>query len=371
VAESSDVRLKRESDAELYFAHPPLAAFLFTLAGCGFIFIVSLADNPPPRWMYLFMAIFPAFGLLGTFWRLEIRLDLLTRRYHLRRGFWPWVSDRQGSLDELRGVVLSKNWRRRSSKNRSSEYIVWSVALDFHEDGKPISVFASRREEEARQRLEHLARKLGLPAIDRTGGEESVRAPDELDRSLQRRSLGSAAPSSVGPPPLGGIEVDAGPTGRVILLPPTRFGVGGIFLLLFGLAFTSFALLALGAALEIVPMKVSGSRGALAAIATVFTVFGTAIMALPFVAIRARERIEESGDALAFSTALFGRNFGEKRLRRDRIEEIALRDNTSSKGATGQEVFVRSDATVVTLGRDLDPEALRWLRETLAAMTLR
>jgi len=158
----------------------------------------------------------------------------------------------------------------------------------------------------------------------------------------------------------------------VILLPRVPFQPAGLFLVLFGAGFGGFALLVLAAALGAVSMKVSGSRLGLGVIASVFTLIGLVIAALPFLAASARQEVREAGDDLVFSTRLLGRRVGAKRIARREIEEIDVRPDALAHqlggGSVRDEVFVRSDRAIARIGRELTPEGKRWLRDALLTL---
>lgn len=370
MASPAALSLRRASDSELCFAHRPIVGVLVVLGAGALLYAMATREPAVPWWIMALATIFPLAGLHNALWRFELRIDLITGNYRLRKGLWPSPSSTEGCLDELRSIVLAKTWDRLSSEGRGSETLLWTLELDFAEPVGSICVLATRREEKARCRLAEWALKLRRPTVDRTTNREEVRQVDELERPWRRgREQAESASGVIAQPPGGaGIDLTEGPTGRIILLPRFGWHLGTVFFMFFGLAFGGFALLALSAALGIVPLKVSGSRAAVILISTLFSVIGLGMAAIPILAAGSRQRVEESGDALLFSTSFFGRPRGLKRLRRDRIEGIDIRANTLSSLAEGKEVVVRGEGRVVILGRELDAAAQRWLRDTLGAL---
>src|SRR5262249_4024530 len=103
---TSDVRLKRESTAECYFANQRAGAAAVVLVGLVIMGLMARSPQHTPRFIYALVALFPLLGMLALWWREELRLDLVSRQYTRRRGFWPSVRVTRGSLDELEAVVL-------------------------------------------------------------------------------------------------------------------------------------------------------------------------------------------------------------------------------------------------------------------------
>jgi hypothetical protein len=269
-------------------------------------------------------------------------------------------------------LVHDVYWSTNSSGG-SVEYPMWQVSLVFRGWDRSISILATRNEGEAHRQFEHFAKKLGVHAIDRSGPTERVMDAASLDRPVAAERDPAAPGVDPSSPPTGsGIDV-AGPRGeRVILLPRVPFQPAGLFLVLFGAGFGGFALLVLAAALGAVSMKVSGSRLGLGVIASVFTLIGLVIAALPFLAASARQEVREAGDDLVFSTRLLGRRVGAKRIARREIEEIDVRPDALAHqlggGSVRDEVFVRSDRAIARIGRELTPEGKRWLRDALLTL---
>jgi hypothetical protein len=369
---AATVPLRHETPSEICFAHRPWLGAVVVLLSAGALFAVRANSPQGPWWVYAILAAFALAGVSSALWRYELQLDLALRRYRLRSGTWPWTQLREGSLDEVRQLRLAREWERSTTSRSNSERLYWTVRVDFGAALAPICIFSSRREEEARRRMGELAGKLGVAAADATGaaiagGDSPSRATALSTDRVAPRADSRRTVST--PPQDGGIELDDGPSGRVVLLPAGGFHPSLLIPLLLGLFFAAFALLALGAALGWVPAEVSGSRALVGAMAIVFAAVGLGIAALAILAAAARERIEESGDALLFSVLIFGKHCGVRRLGKDEIEAIELRASTSSRRSAGSEVAVRSRNAVVVLGRQLAPAAQRWLREAMIVLS--
>jgi hypothetical protein len=284
---------------------------------------------------------------------------------------------------------------RRSSSSKgggSHSYSVWVVGLAFRGERKPVSVMEDRREVKAYQRLEALAEKLRLPAIDRTGGQERRVPWDALDRPLQeelrRESPRWGASAGAGIPPLppgSAIEVTRSPGGWIILLPAPGFSWGTVFFLLFGSAFAAFGGTALwakatGRAITESPPGITWVLGPF------FLLVGLVVLLLAVAASRGRMMIREDPSGLAFGYRVCGRPIRLRRLPKGEIEEVGLRPVAAAgrdaalrvgpvslrwprqEAQDRTELFVRSDRDVVRLGEGVRPEEQEWLRQTLLGL---
>lgn len=391
-----EIPLLSETDRELVFAHRPLGGWVFCAIGASVFYAAfsGLISDATSRWWFGGMgAFFAVVGLLGAFWRHELSLDLVTRTYRRRKGFWPHAAIRRGPLDDLEGVVLTMEMRRSSSsKGGAHHFPVWVVSLAFRGEGKPVSVMEDGREVKAYQRLETLAERLRLPAIDRTGGQQRRISWETLDRPLQeelRRETprwGARAGAGIPPlPPGSAIEVVRSPGGSIILLPAPGFSLGTVFFLLFGSAFVGFGGIFLWAKVTGRAIK-EGAPGITWVIGPLFLVIGLVVFFLAVAASRGRMMIREDPSSLAFGYRVCGRPLRPRRVPKGEIEEIRLRpvaaagrDATLRVGpvsvrwprqeAQGRtELFVRSDREVVRLGEALRPEEQEWLRQTLLGL---
>jgi hypothetical protein len=240
------VELTRESSRELYFGSRSLNAFLFAVV-CGaaswasFRFLDDIA-----RWLFGgLLGLHAAVGLLLITVRDDLRLDLVSRRYVRRNGFWLAARVMEGSVDEIDAVLLDREEHARSDSSRHD--LVWVVRLPLPPQNIQVSVFASRGEADAYARAEALAKKLNIPLRDRTDQTERVIAPAHLDEPLVDRLARStpgtvpAGGGPVGPPPAGSrIAYDPVPSRRRIVLPASGVGWLSAFFVLFGLPFIAF-----------------------------------------------------------------------------------------------------------------------------------
>lgn len=118
------------------------------------------------RWVPLVVGA--AFVLTGTVFALSrhvLEINWSDRSWREQHQFLFWTTRaKQGTFDDFRGVVLSRF--RRPLLTVPSCF--WLVSLDFQDSPAFYDLFWSYNEQKARDRFQHLARKLGLPSIDRT-----------------------------------------------------------------------------------------------------------------------------------------------------------------------------------------------------------
>ena len=400
----SEVKLKRESDREILFAHYPLGGVVFALIGAGFGYLPTyLGADSSTRWVFGIMGgLFFIIGILGAFWRYELRLDLISRTYTRRRGMWPAPTTLKGSLDDLTAVVLTQEWSRsRSGRGRTSEHPWWKLSLEFVGWDKPVSIEAIGSEQQGHERLEYYAKKLRTPAIDRTAESEIKRNWNELDQPLtEQRSDSSSHPGTVGiadprfPPPGSAIVTAEGMENFRFLLPAAGFNAGLVVFTLFGAVFAGFGgfflLVRSGLFMELTGKTVrvtESSPGATWIIAPIFLLIGIAIILLGVVGSYGTEEIAEQGDRLIYRFSFLGRALRSREIPKNEIEEIALRRDISarhrsrrgvtiggttvetrsrSRAPVGNEIMIRSDDQLIRFGKDLPVADKEWL---VAALT--
>src|SRR3990172_7769612 len=211
---ASEVNLIHEDDREIYFAHRPIAGIVIMLIGMGtaYFFAFHVKDQMP-RWIIGATALlFALGGFAGALWRYELRLNLITRFYSGRKGFWPNPKPLRGSLDELESVVLSS----RVDRSDKSTKTVWTVGLRFRNWKKTVTIKEMTNEPAAYQALEHYAKKIRVPAIDLTGAEGQAVSWAEVDKPLAEQPDHPVSIPSL--PPRSAIELTPGPGRRTVLL---------------------------------------------------------------------------------------------------------------------------------------------------------
>lgn len=401
-----------DSAGELRFAHSRRTALilgLITAAGAAAAW--AFLDEGIPRLLFSGgIGAFALTNLVSALYRYELVLDVPGRRWRRRKGFAFAPSRDHGSLDDLRGVVLTVRYVSEGSGNSRRRVPVWFVGLEFAGAAwnGPVVVGMAEHETGAYALLEDYARRLRVDAVDRTADDEVRRAWDALDRPLADAdgagpgvagggpaspgaALATAAPSAT-PPAGSGIEttVDAGR--RRITLPPAGFGAGTVVVGLFGLLFAGMGGYFLVAGLGLLgPVTVNGEATTgpvllMVVVGGAFTLVGLSIVASGIARSRAREWMIDDGHRLLFGTTGIRRTRGRHEIAKGDVEEVTVRSSTDRPGGgqlyimgfrvrtsrerarRGAVVRVRSDQTTMRLGRRLSPEAKAWLRDALAAM---
>lgn len=357
-----EVNLIREDNREIYFAHRPIAGIVIMLAGMGVAYFFGFhVKDQMPRWIIGATAfLFALGGFAGALWRYELRLDLISRTYSGRRGFWPNPKPLRGSLDDLEGVVLSS----RVDRNNKSTTTVWSVGLQFRNWDKPVAIKESANEPAAYQALEQYAKKLRVPAIDRTGAEERAVSWADVDTPLAQLP---DHPILIPPLPTGSaIEFTPAPGRRSILIPAYGFSLQAAFLVLFGSVFGSFGGFFLWALL-FNRAHVQGSITAGFIVSSVFTLIGLLVVSAGIAGMRGKQWIEEEGADLVYSLLLFNRRVRPQRIPKKEVEEVSVKPMPERKDQ--QQLVIRSDRRIMHISdRRFSSQELAWLKVAVSAI---
>lgn len=187
---AADVSLKSDQSHRIWFAHSPFKAFIFTLISLGFTWICwnFIRDEEIVRNIFVgFSLLFVAVGVLGMFWRMELDIDLGSRRVRIRRGMWPVPKPSHRQLDAADGVWLTMEYRSSGSKSKR-KVPWWFVSLKFPDEKRATRIFASGNEVDGYQKWEYYAERLRLDAVDATAGEPQRKAWQNLDDDLAAQS---------------------------------------------------------------------------------------------------------------------------------------------------------------------------------------
>ena len=379
---ASSVRIVHEDATGIRFSTLPLVGLLFVAAGGGMAWwgIFRIEDDTFGRFMFGGIGLF--FGLIGTLaalWRYELSLDLMSRTYRGRRGFWPSPKLLQGSFDELRGIVIERT--RRSSSGTTNDHFSFALSLDF--GSWSVRFFDSRSEEKAFARLERMARRMQVHVIDRTGPTETRSAWNELNRSVAEtlRAKGETAEDPGPPPSADRILWD--PSRGSISLPPLGFGIHTVAIFLFGSAFAAFGVMPLLVLGGVWDVPFNGSRAVGWVLGVAFTLFGLLLVFGSVWGSYAREVVREERDGLLFYLTLAGTIYRRRFLAKDEIEAISLRRTDDggtlrSNRATGKkkpkkkhEIVLRAEGKSVSVGGDLRPDEQEWLVAALSWLATR
>lgn len=377
--------LRGESPRELRFAHDPRSGPVVVLLGV----LGSLAAwvwLPPGvhRWVFAGLGVTAALvGVGSALWRDELILDLVQRRWRRRRGFLVAPARAAGSLDSVRGVVLTQRVENRGTGSNRHTVVVWRVAIDYAPGERPVVVEATSDEARAYAALERWAERLRVDAVDRSGGDEVRRAWDALETPLMASPDPEGPSVPPEPPPGSGIVADRARGWRRLTLP-RRYGPLPLLLSLFGLPFAGLALggLLTGAGLLPGELRVNGRlvEGVdpeLLLASGAFLLAGAALVGGGVVLALAREWVEDGPDVLRFGTTGLGLTWGRVTVRKAEVEEVRLREEVEREAPAGADppaepgrrplVWVRSDDAIARVHAPLDPAARAWLRDTLEA----
>lgn len=429
---SPDLIFKAEGDDELYFAHPHGAAWFVVALGIV-LPATTLPLIPETLWRVVFAigcSVLFFVGVASALKRHDLRLDLRNRTWVRHLGWWPSPARTTGSLDELQGLVLSMRWVHRRSGDKHVNRPVWLVSLEFARWGS-VSIELSEDEARARELLEFYGKKMGLSTIDRTGGRESVTAPQDLDRSLAEKRRART------PPPAGGAGdrhvVEAGaPSARASRVGPahapedrggapspssapvedpgpppprTRFTwkMGGSARRRVELAAPGLSLALLivavfvggvvsvgGGAAVIILMRLTGvgwvagqSASEPWMVRMFLALFGAGFVFMVVVGAAGRVVIQESGEVIEIFLDVLGIPYQRRRIRKREIEDVVVRGSTVARASGSRralrsgrrpdkgEIAIKTDARVHTIGRELDAASQQWLADTLEFMASR
>ena len=248
-----------------------------------------------------------------------------------------------------------------------------------------ISIASFGSEQPAYARLASITKTLHVPAIDRTGDQETITPPENLDQPLvMQLQRGNTAPqlSAKGIPPIPSgcrIQLAGAAPGRTLVLPPWGFSVG------IALVFGWFALILFFMGFSGLHDKLDGRHpltpwGLVAITLSLGVFFLSLIPAVSFT----RGIVMETTANLTFGQQLFGWRFGLKPIAKTAIEEILVKPAPTlgsyrqrrpdlSQGfpqplPAKHEVCIRSGARVIRIGGNLRREEQDWLQQALLSM---
>ena len=383
---SSQVKLIRQNQRELVFAYPYHAAsWIGALIGGGMFYMVcrSMVGGPTflRWWMAIFGLVIALAGIAGSLYTDRLTLDLMTRTYTRRKGYLRKITAQSGSFDDIQGVALQIEYET-SSHGQPIPY--WALRLVLR-NADSISIASFGNEQAAYARLASIAKALHVPAIDRTGDQETTTQPENLDQPLVMKSprrAGAPQLSVNGIPPLPSgsrIRLAGAAPQRSIVLPPFGFSVG------IALVFGWFALITFGMGFAGLRDKLGGRHPLTPwGLIAIVLLLGLFFLLLIPAASCIRAVVRETATNLSFGQQLLGGPFGLRPVAKTAIEEVLvkpvlspgtyqpMRPNLSRGGPqlvpTKHEVCIRSGEKVVRIGRNLSREEQDWLRQALLSM---
>ncbi len=357
-----ELHFVKERDCRLLFAARSWIGLL-VIAFIGGVSCSLVASGAPTYVLFLFSPVFALFlvmGVLASFWRYKLTLDLVSRTYSARKGFWPFVRRRDGSLDELDGVVLTTH----SGPGEGNEP-AWAVSLLFRNWESPVSIVITFGELDAEMKLRHWAARLGVRAIDRTGITEKIISPDRADED-DRVGLRPDPPSREALSALlaaGRYELINERGLQTIILPRRRTSASmvaeAVMVMIFSAGFMLLGVGAVSSMLTGYPV-IEGSRLGLWIIAPLF--IGVALAAFLIITTRTwgREWLQISADELVFGTLKYGRIWRKIRVRREGIREIDIKQYEGLRRKI-RTVTILTDRRTLRIGQTLEPDELKWL----------
>lgn len=370
-----DVALKRENDREIVFTNRPAAAFLFVLGFVAAGYAIFVLVPGRTRWFLLVLVVVAVVISVGAVLRRQrLVLDLAQRRYLHETGYWPRPQRETGPLTDIEHVQLTTRLRSRTMRPGvgAARQRIWVVSLKFRGEDQPYDLFEERRERKAYARLESLARRLRVPALDRTGPQDKITPWEQLDRPLAARvEAGALERTQVPPLPQGsGIEFHEVPGRRHIILPAHGFALWVPVMYALPVAMIALGVLLLWQAW-------GASPGAMV-FGAVFVVAALVLLFLFSASVFGQEWIAEARDELVFGNALFGYTWRKQRTAKRDVEEIEIKRARFAAADAGraspvalpepQEVLLRSKTMLRRFGAHLSSSEREWLRAALTAM---
>jgi hypothetical protein len=171
------LELVHEDETGVYFAYPSFMFGAVALVGWVSTVLALFFVDGVRRWAYVtMMSLLGGVGTWGGFWREDVYLDIIHRRYCRRRGFWPGLKKLEGSFEEIPGIFLARETRQ----FRYRVYTVWAVRLALPGEKEGLTILSFDDENEASRRLEALSLKLHLRVTDSPGSRVQHEGHSEL-----------------------------------------------------------------------------------------------------------------------------------------------------------------------------------------------
>jgi hypothetical protein len=343
----ASMRVLEESDQRLAFGVSPRRAVIPVIWTLAFLPAFFAANQPTASVVGVFGIVSGLLMIAGFLWWQEaLTLDLASRTYSYRRGYWPKISSDEGKLSDIKSVGLDVLVR---SGSKNGDVITWVVSLLFADPAKSIAIADVAVESLAYQRFADLAKRLGLPAIDRTGLQQRTIAPGEIDRPLAERAETQHFMPAL--PEGGRIAVTGDAPDRRIVLPPTGFSLNHIFL-------------------PLVPLFAPWWTGTMSQWQFSAPFIGmSALFALgSIVALLSHREIAETPESLVLSTRLFGIPLATRRYQKRDIVDIEVKP-VPGRERFAQELQIRTNSAVTNLrGGRLSAPELAWLTQAMLVL---
>jgi len=302
---------------------------------------------------YLVGSIFGIVGAGFVFGRSEISFDPVARRWCRWWGMLGLKRKKEGSLDELTEVEITREVRH--SKN--STYTVFPVRVKGAGDLR-LTVEEPREFDKARRLGEKLGKGIDIPLVDSSGGTQTIVKPEDMDDSIKQRVReGQIELEQISEPAVKVSKYEVDGTTVRFSMP-----AGGLTDIIGGIA-VSVVIPAFVGAVFIYPMlRDESTHEEMYIVAGIVGFFFVVIPILAGIrmilkAVYGREGIEVSPQGIKWWSSL-GPFTKKKEISADKVEEVKVRSLESSGGT---EVTVLSDDITIGFGKNLPDDEKRWI----------
>ena len=248
---------------------------------------------------------------------------------------------------------IEQGWGNSSSGSGSRKHRCYQyVDLAHPDEKKSVPLFVTLQEDETRREWESLAKVIGVSAIDARGGETSVRAAEDVDKSIKDLASegkiesewsGDAAPE--------GLDVDYGGDNRIVVTITARRLPA--FLYAIFLAFGGFMLFLGVTDVALVPLIFGAA------------VAGGAVWYWRFDGQNHRQIVISRDDVSIVSPSPISEASSEI-VRHEAIEAVRVVKDENNK-LLGQQLTLSTDSGDLKTGTGLSREALEWLRRIIVS----
>jgi hypothetical protein len=299
-------------------------------------------------------------ALLLFLYREALVIDRAKLTYIHRRGYWPSLATREGSLHEFQAVALDI-LRRKGGP-------IWVASLQFMAPDKRIAVANFSDSGKGHAYVDGLARMLDLPVLDRSGEEERTIGLSRVGVPIAAR--GGLA-SRIDAPPEARIRLSGDAPHRLITLPAMGVNIGVVFLavlpaLLIWLAMTPPPALPAAASARAAHRHAHVALEPWLWTTTLYTLAGLCVAFL-ILLCAARWHIRERGDSIVATSRALGIRLRRRKFRKAEIVAIELNPTPAGR-VTFYDMHIRARRKLLTIGTTLREDGAKWLEQALLSM---
>jgi hypothetical protein len=372
----------KDIDSIIHLRQNHLGGWVIAIFGIAICYLPQIKPIGEDVWiLYCVGGFFIFTGILAAFYRLEVRLDLLQRKYKVTKGFWPSPKKYSGTFENLEGLWFKKQWRTSGGKNKS-KYLVWQTCLKLNFDKAPICLYETRDESEARAYFEKRAKQLRIKTFDHTGNTIKERNWNKLDTPVSELLPGIQYQAVDMSNPPQELIFKKNPNAFSYLLPEPGFNSTSLVGFLFGLPFFLMGIFATMISLGLHEklgwsVNVSGSMSAAFILGIIFIVVGGIIIKFSIDYAFTKYQFSYYPNEFSYTTFTYGHLKEEKRCLFSQIEEFDIRESTERqrrnryriagaeisnfKKSDKQELFIRTHTEVIKV-RALKADISRFLK---------